>query len=145
MERAIEDITIVFPKEKQREFLDYFKSEGALIHNLELSADKNKTLTLVELRLVGRPPFLDLFRRLVCPLDKADDDSHDDASKKVTGVLKDYDVRLLASLVTTETHETKSVYDVNVSRDLVRVESRLRRRDVPVVNFADFFDKNDVD
>ena len=145
MERAIEDITIVFPKEKQREFLDYFKSEGAIIHNLELSANKNKTLTLVELRLVGRPPFLDLFRRLVCPLDKADDDSHDDASRKVTDVLKDYDVRLLVSLSTTTTRETKSVYDVNLSRDVLRVKSRARRSDSLFVNIADFVDKNDVD
>ncbi len=145
MERAIEDITIVFPKEKQREFLDYFKSEGAIIHNLELSANKNKTLTLVELRLVGRPPFLDLFRRLVCPLDKADDDSHDDASRKVANVLKDYDVRLLVSLSTTATRETKSVYDVNLSRDVLRVKSRARRSDSLFVNIADFVDKNDVD
>ena len=48
MERAIEDVTIVFPKEKQREFLEYFKKEGTLIHNIELSADTNMTLTLVD-------------------------------------------------------------------------------------------------
>lgn len=119
--------------------LVYFKSEGALIHNLKLSVDKDKSLTLVELRLVGRPPFLDLFRRLVRPVDKADD--HDeDVSRKVTDVLKDHDVRLFVSLSTTATRETKSVYDINLSRDVLRVKSRARRSDSLFVNIADFVD-----